>query len=141
MNKGDTMGDGYYESTGTWYSPSGTDPEPTYDGGNTKKTFEQLSDEVYDIIESMMDNAESEGLDAGAIVSLMLSSSLDPLNGHVNGVINKNLNPNLAMRNTFIMFCIALLQENVPSKSIKSALTEAIMLNNKSEHMATDAPV
>ena len=103
-----------------------------------KKTFEELTDEVYSIITSMMDTVEEEGLDMGALVSLTLPMSLDPSNGTVEGALNRGVNTSEAMRNIFIMFCIALMQSKVPVKEIKRSVDEAI---RKHKYQRNDEPV
>lgn len=93
-----------------------------------RKTFREVADDVYDLIEKIMDAAGNNADDCGSLMSVMLKYSLDPKTGAIQGVVRDELDSGRAMRNSFIAFCLALLHTGTSVAAIKSALKEAVTL-------------
>lgn len=116
---------GYYESTGQWF-------DPTKDGRDKyikPKSYDELVNEVWDIISSMVTKAEDNRADLGILMSLSLPRSLRIDEGVVQGAVNRGEDASVAVRNAFILFCVALLQQDVSKKEIEKAMAEAFKVN------------
>ena len=92
------------------------------------KTFREVADEVYELIENIMEAANNNADDCGSLMSVMLKYSLDPETGAIQGRVRDGLDSGRAMRNSFIAFCLALLHTGTSVAAIKSALKEAVTL-------------
>lgn len=96
-------------------------------------TFDEIVNEVYDIINDMLD----KGCDVGGIVNLMMPLSLDVDGAVVQGRFNSAVEPGEGMKQTFIAFCVALMQAGISPTKLREALLKSVVINKRS----TSGPV